>query len=88
MAIDPDGHRATFSTRDAEDIVLANILDVGVGLRGTDLNTYIEVRYGDVTSPGVVFLRDERFLHFRNLLTGSNVRIARILTAGIPRAGS
>lgn len=82
LTIDPGRRQAVFSPKDGDAVTLADILDVGVGTRGGDrVNTYVEVRFGEMSKPRVAYLRDGGLLGWSNLLKGSNLRMARSFAA-------
>jgi hypothetical protein len=61
---------------------LLRIRRVSIGKRGSDItNRWVEVQYGDPTSPTTVYLNDGGWLGWRPLLTSSNRRIAEALQA-------
>jgi hypothetical protein len=82
LSTDPTSREVVFDAKDGERTNLSIIRSVEVGGRGNDIvNTWIEVHFGDASTPSTVYINDGGWLGWRPMLTSSNLRIARSLNA-------
>ena len=80
LSVDGATRAATFRVRDGQEVRFSDVQDVQLGARGSDfVNTWVEVHCDVDGQAMVVYVNDAKWLGWRPLLTGANVRLADAL---------
>jgi hypothetical protein len=81
LCVDATARVATFRVPDGQQVQFTKARSVTVGARGSDfVNTWVEVDCNVDGRRMVVYLNDAKWLGWRALLTGANIRLADALT--------